>query len=221
MTTKGAGAIALTGCRIRQGLRTRLQDTHAGQSLLLIEEFALFGGQTRADLVALNGTLHAFEIKGETDSLDRLPLQMKLYGRVFAHATLVVAPRHHRRGRRIIPPWWGLWIARSGPASVQFEPIREGQQNSDQCPRALAALLWREEALQMLAEHGLASGMRSSPWSQLIDLLVEKIPSQRLEARVRETLKARGLWLPAAQRKRCGGRCRQRAMSLHSPTPPF
>lgn len=213
---------ALTGNRIRLQLRKHLEEAHqGGDRVVLIDEFALFGGQTRADLVALNGSLQGFEIKGESDTLARLRHQAKLYGKIFSHATLVTTPKHRSHCRRILPKWWGLWLAIDTDDGMRFEQVRTAQENAGQCSKSIARLLWREEALRILAEHGLSEGMRHRTLSEMVNALVSNLPAPRLETHVRETLKARGVWLPDSQPKRCGGTSRRRAMSLHSPAPLF
>jgi hypothetical protein len=54
---------------------------------LILEEF---GCKTaRIDIAVVNGALHGFEIKSDSDSLARLAGQAEQYGRVFDFVTLI------------------------------------------------------------------------------------------------------------------------------------
>jgi len=87
--------------QIRELLLPFVRIEHANTSpALLIEEFAIYGGSNRADLAALNGISHGYEIKSDRDTLSRLPDQVSAYGAVFERATLVSAARTFpRRGK--------------------------------------------------------------------------------------------------------------------------
>ena len=63
---------------IRDALRPFVRREYSGTSddLLFLEEFALYGGETRADLAALNGVSHGYEIKSSRDTLHRLARQV-------------------------------------------------------------------------------------------------------------------------------------------------
>lgn len=51
-------------------------------------------GSCKADIVVLNGTSTAYEIKSERDTLNRLENQLHNYLKVFASATVVASPNH-------------------------------------------------------------------------------------------------------------------------------
>jgi len=52
---------------------------------LIVEEFGC--NSARIDIAVINGALHAFEIKSDSDSLDRLPSQIEAYQGVFEYIT--------------------------------------------------------------------------------------------------------------------------------------
>ncbi len=60
-------------------------------------------GASKADVVVLNGTSNAYEIKSERDSLARLPGQLRDYCSVYASVTVVAAERHLPEVLKIAP----------------------------------------------------------------------------------------------------------------------
>lgn len=178
---------------------------------LYVEEFALFGGQTRADVAFFCNLSHGYEIKGESDTLARLPGQVDAYNAVFERATLVSAPCHLTDAAAMIPDWWGIIKAEWTSGSVVLTRIRESRPNPEPKSDAIAALLWRGEALRLLASLGLDTGVRTKPVSALVDRLAESVAPDRLAEYVRQALRARGDWRFAARQKQCGGRSPRRA----------
>ena len=207
---------------VRHALREFVRLEHETDSgTIFFEEFALYGGENRADLAALNGCSHGYEIKSGRDTLDRLPQQVRAYNSVFDRATLVSATRHLEQACLLIPSWWGVVEVRRAPAGVWLDRLRESSLNPAPEPLAIASLLWRPEALHILSLMGLDGRVRSKPMCDLIDRLATSIPSERLSSLVREALRARGDWRSAARRKRCDGMSRRPASLWRSPRAPY
>lgn len=171
---------------------------------LIVEEMALYGGCIRADLAVLNGVSHGYEIKSDLDTLDRLPRQVGGYGAVFERATLVVGKSHLRDARRLVPPWWGVVQASRGPDGLLLRRTRQARPNPTADPYAIATLLWRSEAIDILRSLGLDTGVRSKPMPDLMARLAQALTPHHLWQLVREALRARGDWTTAARRKRDG-----------------
>jgi len=94
---------------IRAVLRSRLFLKQSDEAdTVVIEELGLCRGQVRVDVVVVNGLLHGYEIKSDRDTLRRLGVQVKVYGKVFDQATLVVGDRHLAEALNIVPAWWGV-----------------------------------------------------------------------------------------------------------------
>jgi hypothetical protein len=178
--------------------------------LVCLEEFAIYGGANRADVAALNGCSHGYEIKSDRDTLERLPSQVEAYSAIFDQATLVTTARHLQQARAMIPQWWGIIEATSltGGGS-RLERLRESGANPAPHAESIAYLLWRPEALRLLTSLGLDSGVRSKPMECLVTRLANEIPVERLSALVREVLRARGDWRSAARLKQYDGRFQQ------------
>jgi hypothetical protein len=77
-------------------------------------------GVCKADVVVLNGTATAYEIKSERDSLARLTNQVIAYSEAFAAVNVVTSPSHVRQVLGQIPGWVGVLVL-SGKFTLQVE----------------------------------------------------------------------------------------------------
>jgi hypothetical protein len=180
---------------IRQALRERLRALHADEpDTVYRNELGLQLGRSRVDVAAINGRISGYEIKGAQDSLARFPAQVAAYSAVLDRATVVAEPKYIRAVTSHVPRWWGIWMASPVGAEVLLEEIREGRTNPQQEPLAVAQLLWREEALDLLIAHGAAAGLRSATRWKLWEALVGRLAFDHLKAEVRLRLKVRPEW---------------------------
>lgn len=204
---------------IRELLIPFVRSEHSGApDTIYLPEFALYGGANRADYAALNGLSHGYEIKSDRDTLVRLREQVDAYSAVFERATLVSARRHLSEAKTMIHDWWGIVEVRGGELSpFRLERVRESLPNPEPCSHAIACLLWRPEALQILTKLGLDKGVRSKPMDHLIERLAAEIKAEQLARYVREALRARGDWRAAARLRRYDAKPRFRATRSTSP----
>ncbi|HEV7614724.1 MAG TPA: sce7726 family protein [Solirubrobacterales bacterium] len=163
----------------------------------IVDEMSVLRGRSRIDVAVINGRLEGFEIKSEYDSLARLQGQARAYEQVFDRLTVICAERHLAAARHGLPEWWGLEVAQLEGAKVSIVRDRAPRANRQTDPRALAQLLWREEALVVLEGLGLDRGLRTKPRRVLWAALAEAMPARRLAAVVRDQLRAREDWLTA------------------------
>lgn len=185
--------------------------TPAPEPTVYIPEFALFGGEVRADLAVLGECLDGYEIKSARDDLSRLPTQAHLYSAVFDRITLVSADSHLGKARKIVPNWWGLVSVCSEGDSLDLVALREPKRNPRQRPEALASLLWREEILRLLMSLGLAAGIKTKPTPHLVERLTSSMAAEQVADAVRQALRARGDWRAGARQKRDDGKFQQLA----------
>lgn len=199
--------------QIRAALRGLLTSKYADDpDTLILDELAIWGGEIRADLAVLNGCMHGFEIKSDADTLKRLPRQIEAYNAVFERATLVASPRHIERAITLIPGWWGVIAVESIGAEVELKPLRAEQVNPSPEADAIAAFLWRQEALAILESLGLASGVRTKSMGILIERIAQNLAARDVASLVRQALRARGDWKAGARRKRYDVTSQQRAI---------
>ena len=197
---------ALNDVDVRELLLPFIHQEYEGHEVVCLEEFAIYGGTNRADVAALNGVSHGYEIKSERDTLDRLGSQVDAYSAIFERATLVSSPRHLDIARDIVPKWWGIVeIRRASNSNCYLRRTRESLANPAPRATAIASLLWRSEALDLLTQLGLDQGIRSKPSEYLIERLAERVKLERLSTHVREILRARGDWRSAARLRQYDG----------------
>ncbi len=158
----------------------------------IVEELGLCQGVARVDIAVVNGSIHGYEIKSERDTLARLPGQIDIYSRALDSVTIVSAPIHAAKTAKVVPSWWGIWIAVQHEDELRLETSRESRPNPEVDPFSVAQLLWRDEALQVLVDSGLASGLRSKPRLELWRRLASDLTIKELGDVVRERLKHRG-----------------------------
>ena len=178
-------------------------DHHACKNFSIYEEFSIWGGTIRADFAVLNGISRGYEIKSEVDSLTRFAGQRRAYNQVFEHITLIADSRHLQDLRRV-SPWWGIVLVESSVEGLKLVRVKESSDNPKREPSAIAALLWRNEAIDLLTSFGLDSGIRSKPMDVLIDRLASEISIAVLSNCVRQAIRSRGDWRSGSRRKQCG-----------------
>ena len=181
---------------VRGALRTRLDAEHELSDTLFVDELGLCG-QVRVDVAVVNGSLSGYELKSARDNLRRLPAQVEYYSRVLDFATLVVADCHAEAAQSYLPEWWGMVEARTAHEAVVLRDVRPSLENPNIDPYALAQLLWKPEALEILSVRGMARGLRSKPRVQIWSRLAESLELAELRAEVRTRLKSRRGWRPA------------------------
>ncbi len=181
---------------VREAVRAYLYDAHkADRETLIVEEMGVWSGTVRIDIAVINGELSGFELKSDRDKLDRLPLQAKVYSKVFDRVTLVVGARHVRKALPLIPEWWSVLIANDRLGHISLSLERESNLNSEQDAILVAELLCKEEAIALLAEHELDRGWRAKRIRLLHQRLAENLPFDILKSSVRKALKTRVGWL--------------------------
>lgn len=183
---------------IRIALKENLEASlkvYAGEKRI-IEELGISHGAARIDIAVVNGIIHGYELKSDLDTLTRLPEQMKIYNTVMDQMTLVVGKNHLYEALKIVPEWWGITVAKQIDRSnvITFYNIREAEQNPSQNSAAVAALLWREEALSILEERGQARGVRSKSRWEIYGRMTKVMDEPTLYQKVRQYLCARTNW---------------------------
>ena len=126
-----------------------------------------------------------------------MPYQADLYSRVFDNLYLIVGSRHVDKINELIPTWWGIIVATSGKEEILLTTDRKAQPNPSPDPYLVAQLLWKEEAVAVLADCGLDKGWRSKRVKLIHERLASELPFRELKDRVRFMLKRRVDWLKA------------------------
>lgn len=168
----------------------------------IVDELGLRHGLARVDIAVVNGIIHGYELKSDKDNLKRLPHQIQIYSSVLDKMTLVVGIRHAREATKLVPDWWGIKIARVGSrGAFEFESYRTARLNPSVDPLSVCKLLWRDEALTLLAELGEAEGVRYKTRALVYARVAEVTDLACIQERVRRQLKSRTTWRSDQQPK--------------------
>jgi hypothetical protein len=165
-------------------------------------------GTTRADVVHITEHfMHGYEVKGDGDTLQRVPNQLRCYAEVYDFVTFVVTAKHLPKLLPLLPEWAGVLVASESGLLVHRAAVYNGA--VERAP--LARLLLLEDVKQYLLAVGLRGVsllnardigklLRTTPLVPLSGLaqyvrrqLMARLP-QRLHARAER--KAERLLLP-------------------------
>ncbi len=177
---------------IRRVLLGQIRAQHRGHpETAIVEELGLRQGTVRIDLAVINGMIHGFEIKSAADTLRRLPTQASVYGQVLDRVTIVLAEHHRADAVAAVPGWWSVWVASNQAAGIGLECWRDGAQNPCIEKRALAELLWRDDAVALLCSRGLERHAQRRPRSFCWDLIADQFTAVEIAAFVRSRIRER------------------------------
>lgn len=175
--------------------RKILKEHHKDPDTLVIDEFVMNMGSSRADITVINGLMHGYELKSKSDNLLRLPQQVGYYSSVMDKVTLVVSECHASEATSMLPDWWGIKIATEGARkAVHLETVRQNKMNYEIDKVSLCMLLWKDEMLNALENLGILRGYKSKPRRYLWNVLAEAMSNDELRSLVRQSLKARTSW---------------------------
>lgn len=163
-------------------------------SVRVIEELGLNHGSARVDIAVLNGIMHGYEIKSDADTLYRLPSQIRAYNSIFNRMTIVVGARHLEHVINLVPEWWEIQLARQQDGVVNLYQIRSGLPNQEQDKEAIAKLLWKDEAIDILRELRAERGVVSQPRNFAYERLAHILDTVTLQQYVKEVLFSRTNW---------------------------
>lgn len=180
---------------IRQRLHlTELQKYKSNPEVMVIDELGLCQGLTRVDIAVVNGSMIGYEIKSELDTLERLPAQRDLYNKILDYVIIVSYTSHIQYLDDCIPDWWGIIEVKKTEESFDLISRKKPKKNRQQDNYSIAQLLWKEEALNLLIQLDLATGLKNKPRNVLWNRLAESLSTFKLSKLVRETIRARGNW---------------------------
>jgi hypothetical protein len=193
--SNGIQQYVLHDADIRASLINHLRELYSNDpNTRILQEFGLCEGTVRIDVAVVNGLLIGYEIKSDSDTLERLPIQQEIYSQIFNRIVVVVGTPHTFKVARLVPQWWGIWQSITSSGEVIFEVIREPQQNPNINPLSLVKCLWRDEALGILKDNGLADGLEKAKRSIIREKLATALSCDELNLVVCNHLKARVNW---------------------------
>jgi hypothetical protein len=168
---------------------------HKNNNTLVIDELGLKNGDCRADIAVVNGCLCGFEIKSDSDSLNRLRNQVDIYDAVFDYSTIIVGEKHFPKVMNYISDWWGIQVCTKGSiGGVNFYFERKAQKNLESDPYSIAQFLWKEEVVEILLNKGIGNKEIRRPKAELYQILCSILTKSDLNKMVRQFLKKRTNW---------------------------
>ncbi|MBQ3358868.1 MAG: sce7726 family protein [Microbacterium sp.] len=142
-------------------------------------------GMCKADVVMLNGTSTAYEIKSERDSLSRLHSQVTSYGTVFAAVNVVTSAKHVQQVCRQVPSDVGvLVLSRRFTLQTEREAVVDPNRTSS---LAILDFVRADEAAAILRAFDIAMPQvpNTQLRSRLKDIFVELEPARVHDEMVR------------------------------------
>lgn len=180
---------------IREVLLRELYNQHSNEiDTRIVNEMGILHGQSRVDIAVINGIIHGYEIKSESDTLFRLPSQIHDYNKVFDRMTIVVQRNYLSDVKKIIPKWWGILLVTRSSSKVNLREVRKGKINKYVDPYSLSHLLWKNEALDILKKRGLHKGYLSKPRHEIYEKICKSISLDEIKVIVNQRLKKRENW---------------------------
>ncbi|MBI1177828.1 sce7726 family protein [bacterium] len=143
----------LNDATIREALLRKLE-RQKSRPRAVLQELHVHNGKAIADVVALHSEAHCYEIKGETDRIERVTAQGVYYNAVFRRITLVTTECNLKRARKLVPRFWGIIVAITDGIVVRFRHIRAARLNPNFEKQSAALTLWKSEMLELVSEPG-------------------------------------------------------------------
>lgn len=161
---------------------------------IIVDEMDVLFGASRIDVAVINGKIHGYEIKSERDNLERLPLQIESYNKIFDTMTVVVGENHLSQVAEMVPEWWGIYYVSKEGNTPELVKRRDISINRDIDLLSLTQLLWRDELLELLSSNDITKGTKSKNRFALCNMVVKNINKDAVRKFVREKLKSRVDW---------------------------
>ena len=175
--------------------RKKLRAAHCRADTLIVDELGLAHAKARIDIAVIDGCVHGFEIKSAADTLVRLPQQLILYEQCLEKLTIVCAEKHVSAVRKMAPSWCGMLKVTKGPrGGIDFITLRAPKRNPNVQAHRLAHLLWRPEAVALLARLNAPPRLLRRPRKQLYKSLAGLLTLGEITACIKESMEARQAW---------------------------
>lgn len=179
---------------IRQLLKeTELAHYINDNSSKVVNELSLPVAGARIDMAVINGSLHGYEIKSASDTLQRLPSQIEAYSKVFDYLSIVTESKYFLKLKKTIPSWVGLIVCDDKDGVKTAKQVRKPILNKKVEGFYIAKLLWKEELIDCLTEYRIPFKKKDRTWI-LCEILESNLDIQTLSLAVRNKLKSRIDW---------------------------
>lgn len=140
----------------------------------VFEELTVPSGKARADVVAVNGHVIAYEIKSDFDSIIRLETQIPEYDKNFEMNYIVVGSKYEDSISNFVPDYWGIIVAkktRLNKKSLSF--IRKAKLNPNHSLKDFLSLLSSNDIKRIASKNEFLGG--NVPKSQIRKLFKQDV----------------------------------------------
>lgn len=173
-----------------------LKDHINDNSTLVIEEMGVDHGRNRVDIAVINGEIHGYELKSDSDNLLRLPKQAEAYSNIMDKVTLVVGSKHAYDAIEMVPEWWGIKVAEQGKrGAIKLYTERRNKKNRNIDPFELLKLIWKDEVNTLLSQKiDVDWRIKTLRKKEIYQLVVDSFTIDEIRDNVRAILKSRVNW---------------------------
>lgn len=189
-------ALSSTDFEIRTAFhRKKLRRHHECPNTIVIDELGVAHGRRRVDIAVVNGRIHGFEIKSASDTLERLPSQIEHFSKCMERLSVITAPKHLNDVEKLAPEWCGIVEAYKGPrGAINFHTVRRATNNPTIEFVALAHLLWRSEALEILKGQNIEQKILRGNRVRLYEVLENHLSIKELAQHIKTQFMSRENW---------------------------
>ncbi|MEE5147983.1 sce7726 family protein [Pseudomonas alliivorans] len=178
---------------IKTALIVRLHQKGMLDNAVLINEMVVAKWSRRADLALANGTLQAFEIKSDYDSLRRLEGQLATFNSRFEKVTVVCAPKFTVEVLSQVSRDTEVLEVSEVDGSVSFKIVQRGRIRNIKDKKILLSFLLKKDIQALLKQRAISNVMdlnRESLEAKCLELPVSVIRDfviGTIKSRYRET----------------------------------
>ena len=176
---------------IRLALKANQLNSFYYDGSVIVEELDLTIAGARVDIAVVNGSLHAFEIKSEKDTLQRLPNQLQAYLKVFDFISVVTSKKHLQKVENILLDCIGLYICNEDLGTI--EVYKTATPNPATESFHIAKLLRKDELFTIATDYEIKFKKTDRHWT-LCEMLSVYLSKEDLSLQVRKKLKQRENW---------------------------
>lgn len=155
----------------------------------IVNEMGIENGASRVDVAVINGILHGYELKSESDNLKRLPRQVEYYNRLFERMTIVVDTKYINDVKNIVPSWWGIVTIKKNKNGLR--QIRKGRKVSYQNEETLLNLLWKEDLNTLVDVLGYPKNFKLKRKHELYQIFIADNRKDIIKKYIYDVLKKR------------------------------
>lgn len=119
------------------------------------QEVSVHNGNAIADVVTFHSKMHCYEIKGETDSVQRVLIQSEFYNLSFDKLSLVTTDNHIAWALKNLPVFWGVIRVYVDKGAVKLRHVRAASTNPLYDKKSAMLMLWKSELISLSDKLGI------------------------------------------------------------------